>query len=77
MNNASLKSSKRLQRVFAVLQHGKPMTTRQIIREARVCAVNSIVSELRANGIKITCSAVTRGRYEYQLLGDVGDGIKE
>ena len=67
MHNATLKNSKRLQRVLAVLQSGQPKTTRQIIREAHVCAVNSIVAELRANGIKIECRMVKKGRFEYQL----------
>jgi hypothetical protein len=68
MHNANLKNSKRLQRVLAVLQDGRSHTTRQIIRQAHVCAVNSIISELRANGIMITCKPVKKGRFEYQLL---------
>ena len=68
MHNAQLKSSGRLQRVLAVLSCGEPKTTRQIIREAHVCAVNSIVSELRANGIDIECKAVRKGRFVYRVI---------
>ncbi len=69
MHNAKLKTSGRLQRVLAVLADGQPKTTRQIIREGRCCAVNSIVSELRANGIKIECRAIKKGRFVYRLVG--------
>ncbi len=68
MHNAQLKTSGRLQRVLAVLQDGQPKTTRQIIREGRCCAVNSIVSELRRNGIKIECKAVKKGVFQYRLI---------
>lgn len=52
---ARLEKSERLQRVLDVLARGKAMTTRQIVREAHVCAVSTIVSELRAQGVPITC----------------------
>ncbi len=55
MHHAHLEKSSRLQRVLKVLNDGKRHTTRDIIRKASVCAVNSIVSELRVNGIKIDC----------------------
>jgi len=55
MNNAILENSPRLQRVFKVLLDGQKHTTRDIIRRAAVCAVNSIVAELRENGINVTC----------------------
>lgn len=54
MRAASL-SSDRLQRVLGVLKDGKPHTTRQIVRRASVCAVNSCVAELRENGAEIDC----------------------
>ena len=66
MHSAKLKTSKRLQRTLAVLRQGKA-TTRQIIRKAHVCAVNSIITELRANGIKIECRCVEKGIFEYSL----------
>jgi len=34
---------------------GNRHTTRDIIRKARVCAVNSIISEIRDNGFKVEC----------------------
>jgi hypothetical protein len=66
---AKLGNSPRLQRVLAVLLDGQPHTTRDLIREAEVCAVNSIADELRANGIGIDCTAAPgeRGVYEYRL----------
>lgn len=48
-------TSPRLQRVLAVLRDGKPHTTRDIVRRARVMAVNACVSELRHHGAEITC----------------------
>ncbi len=72
MHAAKLKSSDRLQRVLAVLSEGGWYSTRQIIRMAQVCAVNSVISELRANGVQIECKqfASTRGRptiWRYRL----------
>jgi len=55
MNNAKLSKSPRLQRVFKVLLDGNEHSTRDLIRRAAVCAVNSIVAELRENGINVTC----------------------
>ena len=55
MNSARLSKSKRLQRVAKLLKTGKPYSTMQIINKARVCAVNSIISELRQNGMNILC----------------------
>lgn len=47
--------SARLQRVLKLLSDGKPHTTRQIVRRARVMAVNAAVAELRHHGAEITC----------------------
>ena len=55
MNAASIDKSKRLQRVDDLLSTGKRFSTMEIIRYAKVAAVNSIISELRANGRQITC----------------------
>lgn len=55
MNAAKFENSQRLQRVARVLKNGKPHTTMEIIIKAQVCAVNSIISELRANGWVIHC----------------------
>ncbi len=55
MNAARLTNSIRLQRVARLLRSGKTFSTLQIVRLARVCAVNSIVAELRVNGMAIDC----------------------
>ena len=55
MNAAHLSKSDRLQRVFKLLSKGGEYTTLDIIQKASVCAVNSIISELRANGFEINC----------------------
>lgn len=51
----SLKTSPQLRRVDAVLADCMPHSTMEISRAANVCAVNSIISELRdpKNGRKI------------------------
>lgn len=51
-------TSDRLQRVLAVLRDGKRHTTRQIVRRANVCAVNSCIAELREHGAEIVCDVV-------------------
>lgn len=51
-------TSDRLQRVLAVLRDGKPHSTRQIVRRANVCAVNSCIAELREHGAEIACKAI-------------------
>jgi predicted transcriptional regulator len=55
MNAANLTKSDRLQRVFKLLSGGGEYTTLEIIQKAGVCAVNSIISELRQNGYQIDC----------------------
>jgi hypothetical protein len=55
MNAASIESSDRLNRVLDLLSQGGEFTTLDIIKEANVCAVNSIISELRQNGFDIAC----------------------
>lgn len=58
MNAASLDRSRRLQRALSALRrHRKGLTTMQMIKVAGVCAVNSVVAELRANGQAIACRA--------------------
>lgn len=48
-------TSPRLQRVRDFLKDGKKHSTLEIIKRAKVCAVNSAVAELRANGVHIEC----------------------
>ena len=55
MNSASLKRSARLKRVDDLLADGSEYSTLEIVNKAQVCAVNSIISELRANGREINC----------------------
>lgn len=58
MNAAKLDKSDRLKRVDSLLSDGRSHSTLDIIFEAGVCAVNSIISELRANGRTISCQRV-------------------
>ena len=78
MNAASLNRSDRLRRVHAVLSDGREHSTLDLILEAGVCAVNSIVSELRANGVAVACrrSADTDGQplWLYRLADGRGGG---
>lgn len=53
--HAAALDSPRLQRVLAVLRDGEEHSTRDLVVAARVCAVNSIVAELRARGVDVTC----------------------
>lgn len=61
MIRAAALTSKRLQRVLKLLSDGRPHTTREIVRKARVMAVNACVSELRHHGAEITCSQRVEG----------------
>ena len=55
MHAARLERSPRLRRVHELLIDGREYSTLEIVDAARVCAVNSIISELRANGMNIEC----------------------
>ena len=55
MHSASIERSKRLQRVDDLLADGKEYSTMDIVHAANVCAVNSIIAELRDNGRAIDC----------------------
>lgn len=66
MNAAQLAKSDRLRRVKTFLSDHKPHSTLEIVSKANVCAVNSIVAELRANGVPIKCQR--RGdRWYYEM----------
>ena len=56
MNAAKLEKSTRLQRVCRLLADGQEYSTLDIVKRASVCAVNSIIAELRQNGLEIECS---------------------
>lgn len=67
---ALLENSPRLQRVARFLSGGGWHSTREIIRECDVCAVNAIADELREpkNGFDIVCER--RGEYwYYKMIG--------
>lgn len=70
--NAAALTSERLQRFLAVMRDGRWRTTRQIIEQARVCAVNAVVSELRVHGAVIECEQrrrpAGRGRVWYYRM---------
>jgi len=55
MKHARLENSPRLQRVAWLLAAGHEYSTAEIVAYAKVCAVNSAVAELRANGLPIAC----------------------
>ena len=55
MRAAKLANSPRLQRVHELLKSGKEYSTKEIMLLADVCAVNSCIAELRANGSEIDC----------------------
>lgn len=73
MHAARLEASPRLQRVLDVLMTGRDLTTLDIVVEAGVCAVNSCVAELRANGYDIRCWR-EGGVWLYRLEGRRGAG---
>ena len=58
MKAARLETSPRLQRVAALLADGREYSTLDIVIGASVCAVNSCIAELRANGYAIACRRV-------------------
>ncbi|MCK5610627.1 hypothetical protein KAR91_52630 [Candidatus Pacearchaeota archaeon] len=70
LHAARLENSPRLQRVAKFLSDGKPHSTREIIRECDVCAVNVIVGELRVpkNGFDIDCTR-EGGIWSYKMVG--------
>ena len=55
MHAASLERSPRLRRALDLLLDGREFSTLEIALEAKVCAVNSIIAELRENGFAISC----------------------
>lgn len=73
MNAARVKTSRRLQRTLRVLREAGSagLTTRQLMRRANICAVNSVIAELRVNGCEITTrreDAPSGKRYTYVLI---------
>lgn len=68
MNYALIENSIRLQKVARVLKDKKWHSTMDIIKRAEVCAVNSIIAELRMNGFDIKCKR-DANKWLYQLQG--------
>lgn len=61
MRHARLKHSARLQRTLKALREaGGEISTLELIRKARICAVSAAIAELRANGADITCRKTTQ-----------------
>lgn len=72
MHSAKVSKSDRLKRVLRVLRKGGAYSTWQISRKAKVCAVNSCISELRENGYRIGCKCFGSGEsrvFRYMLEG--------
>jgi hypothetical protein len=68
MNYANIEKSLRLQKVIKVLKDKNWHSTMDIIKRAEVCAVNSIITELRLNGFDIKCKR-DANKWLYQLQG--------
>lgn len=66
LHAARLDHSPRLQRVARYLAGGDWRSTRDIVAGADVCAVNSAIAELRANGLSVETRCAGAGRYEYR-----------
>jgi len=77
IHTARLQNSPRLQRVLRVLSDGQEHTTWEIVMTARVCAVNSAVAELRANGIPVTCRQVGDRKFAYQIGQEAVANVQE
>ena len=60
MHAASIDKSLRLQRVRDLLADGGEYSTLEICVGGNVCAVNSIIAELRTNGYAIECRQARR-----------------
>ena len=71
---AKIENSPRLRRTLEALEAAGivGLTTREVIAKANVCAVNTVMAELKRNDIKITCTPQGKGRdgsnvYRYAL----------
>jgi hypothetical protein len=75
MHYAKIENSPRLQRALKTLKSRWDYvddeyawwSTRELIDYSHICAVNSAISELRANGYDIECKCITKGLYWYRL----------
>lgn len=55
MNAARVENSARLRAFLDCLRDGSRKSTRQIIRETGLCAINSCAAECRENGLDVQC----------------------
>lgn len=77
--HASRLDSPRLKKVADLLRTRQKFSTRDIVRMLDVCAVNSIVSELRARGMEIACERIRHPVtgvtiFLYQMTADAPAG---
>lgn len=76
---ADIKNSPRLQRLLQCLEAqpketGGWITTRSIIQQADICAVNSAVTELRCNGYTVDArKSKVENAWEYRLVRMAGE----
>ncbi len=72
MHHGRLSTSPRLQRALRVLQRADgEISTYDLSRQAGICAVNSVIAELRANGAEIICRQEHKDgqrRFYYTLI---------
>ncbi|PCH67055.1 MAG: hypothetical protein COC12_12035 [Rhodobacteraceae bacterium] len=72
MHHARLSTSPRLRCALRVMQATKgEISSYELMFKARICAPGTVVSELRANGVEITCRQVVRDgqrRFFYTLV---------
>ena len=76
MHAATVERSPRLRRVLELLRDGQEHSTREIVEDAKVMAVNSCIAELRANGYQVeTARHTEHGEryYTYRLLPQQSD----
>lgn len=66
MHYAKLENSPRLQRTLEVLADKEKHSTLDLIQQTGSCAIASIVSELRRNGIGVECKR-SGDKWEYWL----------
>lgn len=68
MSTANVKNiSRRLQRLRDALADGEEHSTRELIIDAGICAVNTAIHELRKSGVPVNCRRHSNGRYYYRM----------
>lgn len=79
MHAGRVSSSERLTLILTELRKAGSigMTTRQLITATGMCAINSCISEIRANGFEVRCTCDGRKDrrmiYRYVLIEPRGD----